>query len=86
MAKIFGDFGLFDFWEPSEYGIKEYVGRPLDDATVRSVERELGFKLPASYVEFMKFQKAGFLVAQITGPRSGRRGHTTISPSREFTS
>ena len=59
MAKVFGDFDMTDFWETSEYALKEYVGRTLDDATVRAVERELGYKLPASYVEFMKVQNGG---------------------------
>jgi len=59
VAKVFGNFDVSEFWEPSEYALKEYVGRPLDDATVRAVEQELGHKLPASYVEFMRFQNGG---------------------------
>jgi len=59
VAKVFGNFDVSEFWEPSEYALKEYVGRPLNDATVRAVERELGHKLPASYVEFMRFQNGG---------------------------
>jgi hypothetical protein len=59
VAKVFGDFEITDFWGPSEYAIKEYVGRPLDDATVRAVEQQLGYKLPASYLELMRFQNGG---------------------------
>ena len=50
---------ITDFWESSEYAINMYVGRPLDDVTVRAVETELGYQLPASYIEFMKFQNGG---------------------------
>ena len=59
VEKVFGDFDITGFWEPSEYALKEYVGRALDDATVHAVEQELGYKLPASYVEFMRFQNGG---------------------------
>jgi len=47
------------FWEPSEYALKEYVGAPLTDESVAAVERELGYKLPASYVGLMRFQNGG---------------------------
>ncbi len=59
MAKVFADFNVLEFWEPSDYALKEYVGAPLTDAVVTAVERELGYKLPASYVEFMRFQNGG---------------------------
>lgn len=48
-----------DFWEPSEYALQQYVGPPLTDKGLASVERELGYKLPASYVELMRFQNGG---------------------------
>jgi len=59
VAKVFADFDLAGFWEPSEYALKEYVGAPLTDAAVAAVERELGYKLPAAYVELMRFQNGG---------------------------
>ena len=59
VANVFRNFDITDFWEPSEYATKEYVGRQLDEATVRAVEQELGYRLPASYVKFMKFQNGG---------------------------
>jgi hypothetical protein len=59
MRKFFADFDIERFWEPSEYALKEYVGAPLTDGIVAAVERELGYKLPASYVELMKFQNGG---------------------------
>jgi len=69
VAKVFGDFDMTDFWAPSEYALEKYVGRPLDDATLRAVEAELGYKLPASYVEFMTFQNGG--IPRRTSHRTG---------------
>lgn len=59
MAKFFLDFSLSEFWEPSEYARERYVGNALTDDAVATVERKLGFKLPASYVELMRFQNGG---------------------------
>ena len=59
MGKIFADFDVEQFWEPSEYAQKEYVGGTLTDEAVAAVENELGYKLPASYVEMMRFQNGG---------------------------
>jgi hypothetical protein len=61
MAKFFADFDVAGFWEPSEYALKAYVGAPLTDEVVAAVERELGYKLPASYVELMRIQNGGIL-------------------------
>lgn len=59
VAKVFGDFDITDFWKPSKWAWEQYVGSPIDDVTIRAVERDLGYKLPASYIEFMKFQNGG---------------------------
>ena len=59
MGKIFADFDVEQFWEPSEYAQKEYVGESLTDEAVSAVESELGYKLPAPYVEMMRFQNGG---------------------------
>src|SRR6185503_21065734 len=56
---FFDDFDLESFWEPSDYALKEYVGAPLTNGVVLSVERDLGYKLPASYLELMRFQNGG---------------------------
>ncbi|MEW6252255.1 MAG: SMI1/KNR4 family protein [Planctomycetota bacterium] len=68
MANIFADLDVKGFWEPCAYALKEYVGAPLTDAVVAAVERELDYKLPAAYVELMRFQNGGI-------PR--RRNHRT---------
>lgn len=59
MSSSFDDFDLTDFWEQSEYASTNYVSEPLTDELIESVEQELGYKLPASYIELMKNQNGG---------------------------
>jgi len=56
--KFFQDVDFSDFWDDSEYS-DEYRSEPLTDELVASVEEELGYKLPASYIEFMKLRNGG---------------------------
>ncbi|MEK3696355.1 Imm51 family immunity protein [Paenibacillus sp. FSL R10-2199] len=48
-----------DFWEDSDYARKEYVSAPPSDELIASVEQELGYKLPSSYIAMMKQQNGG---------------------------
>ena len=59
MASIFADFDRAELWEASEYASTWYVGAPLMAKAVARVERALGYKMPAAYVEFMQFQNGG---------------------------
>lgn len=59
MESVFAGLDVQQFWAPSEYALKEYVGAPLTEEAVAAVERELGYTLPAAYVEFMRFQNGG---------------------------
>ena len=59
MRKVFADFDVEQFWEPSEYALQHYVGASPTDEVVLRVERQLGYKLPAAYVELMRFQNGG---------------------------
>ena len=57
--KIFKDFDFSDFWEDDEYSLKEYVESEPTDEQISLIEKELGFKLPESYLELMKLHNGG---------------------------
>jgi hypothetical protein len=48
-----------DFWEDSEFARKHYVGEPVTDLMIASVEKELGYKLPRAYIELLRTQNGG---------------------------
>jgi hypothetical protein len=53
------ELNMADFWKDSDYARKSYVGSPFSMEEVRSIEEELGYKLPESYIAFMQFQNGG---------------------------
>ncbi len=56
----FAGFDLDSFWEAnSEYIIKDILSQPADDEMIASIEQELGYKLPQSYIALMKTQNGG---------------------------
>ncbi|HMQ20227.1 MAG TPA: SMI1/KNR4 family protein [Sphingopyxis sp.] len=59
MTKIFHDFDLLGFWEDSDWADKEYVEPVPTQEIIQSVEEELGYKLPAAYIELMQSQNGG---------------------------
>jgi len=59
MAIIFKNFDLTGFWEDSDYAREQYVEKMPTVAIIASIEKELGVRLPASYVELMKVQNGG---------------------------
>lgn len=67
----FVDFDLSDFWEESDYATREYVGSAFTDLDVARVEKELGFKLPKSYVALMRIQNGG--IPKHTNHRTSER-------------
>ena len=58
----FEGFDLTGFWDDSLYALKEYVCEPPTDQLIASVEEELGYKLPASYIWLMKRHNGGIPV------------------------
>lgn len=56
---FFKDFNFLSFWDDSEYSLKEYLEEPLTDELILSIEQELGYKLPTSYIELMKLHNGG---------------------------
>lgn len=57
--KTFKDFDFTDFWNDSDYALQEYVEDYPSDDLINSIEQELGYKLPASYIELMKLHNGG---------------------------
>lgn len=55
----FLDMNLTDFWEDSEYARESYQSEPPTDELIGSIEEELGYKLPSSYIQLMKQQNGG---------------------------
>ena len=47
---MFEGFDFTNFWEDSAYALEEYVSKPPSDELIASVELELGYKLPSSYI------------------------------------
>jgi hypothetical protein len=59
VQRIFPDVDLDAFWDDNEYALRVYVGTPPSDALIASVEAELGYRLPASYVALMRAHNGG---------------------------
>ena len=58
----FEGFDFTNFWDDNEYARKEYVSEPPSDELIVSVEEELGYKLPASYIWLMTRHNGGIPV------------------------
>lgn len=56
---IFGAVDLATFWEESEYARETYVSEPFSDDLLNSIQAELGYRLPRSYVALMRRQNGG---------------------------
>lgn len=77
------DFDLSDFWEEeeSEDSDEDYVDLPVTPEEVAQVERELGYKLPAAYVELMESQNGGIPLRtnhRTKEPTSWAKDHVSI--------
>ena len=59
MGNYFEGFDFRNFWEDSDYAKKEYIEAAPSDELIASVEQELGYKLPASYIWLMKQHNGG---------------------------
>lgn len=76
------DFDPTGFWDDSEPAANSYVSAPPTDELIESVEEQLVFKLPASYVNTMKVHNGGvprnraFPAGQAV---TGGKDHITIS-------
>jgi hypothetical protein len=59
---IFRNFDLASFWDDSDYALEDYVEAPFTSEELAAMEQELGYKLPAAYVELMKTHNGGIPV------------------------
>ncbi|MEK3718283.1 Imm51 family immunity protein [Paenibacillus sp. FSL R7-0333] len=81
------DLGAFldycaDFWEDSDYALKSYVSPLPSEELIASVEEELGYKLPASYIAMMKQHNGGVPLNTcfpVNEPTSWSADHVAIS-------
>ncbi len=55
----FEGFDFTNFWDDCDYALKEYVDEPPADELIASIENELGYKLPASYIAMMNVHNGG---------------------------
>ncbi|WP_341716484.1 SMI1/KNR4 family protein [Micromonospora sp. FIMYZ51] len=56
---IFPDRDPDTFWDDNEYALGAYVDVPPSPALIDSVEADLGYRLPASYVALMRSHNGG---------------------------
>ena len=56
---VFGDFDLTNFWDGGDYEKEAYIGKPLGKRMMAKAQRELGCKLPPSYIELLRIQNGG---------------------------
>ncbi|MDN8592851.1 SMI1/KNR4 family protein [Paenibacillus sp. 11B] len=54
-----GSYDPASFWEQSEYALESYVSPPFDEELIQTIEQELGYQLPASYIQLMNTQNGG---------------------------
>lgn len=59
MKQEFEGFDFTNFWDDNYYARKGYIGDAPTDELIADVEKELGYKLPASYIWLMKQHNGG---------------------------
>ena len=47
------------FYDNDDYALTNYVSDPPSNELIHSIETELGYKLPAAYIDLMKIQNGG---------------------------
>lgn len=55
------DVDFEDFWHDTRESERRHVSAAPDYRIIRDVEQELGYKLPASYIELMKLHNGGLV-------------------------
>ena len=55
------DFDWSGFWNDVDYAFESYIGKPVTDKDIKDAETELGYTLPATYIELLKHHNGGVL-------------------------
>lgn len=58
----FENFDFTDFWDDCDYSREEYISEPPADELIAEIEKELGYKLPESYIWLMRRHNGGIPV------------------------
>ena len=53
------DFNWTGFWNDVDYAFESYIGKPVTDKDIKDAESELGYTLPAAYIELLKNHNGG---------------------------
>lgn len=56
---MFDNVDLDDFWDDSDYAVEAYMSEPVTEQMIQEIEKELGYKLPESYIYLMKKHNGG---------------------------
>ena len=67
-----------DFWVPSEFAVRQYMDVPLTPVLLERVQQDLGYKLPAAYVEMARHQAADELAQLRIRTGGGQRGAADV--------
>jgi len=59
---MFEGIDFTNFWNDHEYALEHYVSKPPTDDLISEIEKELGYKLPESYIYLMKQHNGGIPV------------------------
>ena len=63
LKKYFPELDMTQFWDDDELALAEYVDEKPSDTLIASIENELGYKLPDSYIAMMKQLCLGLSIA-----------------------
>ena len=81
-SKPFENFDFSEFWDDCDYARREYVEPRPTDFDVAFVEKQLGYRLPPSYIELCRNQNGGtpkLTAFRLATPTSWAEDHVAIS-------
>lgn len=78
----FNNYDFSSFWDDSIYSYEEYICESPTDTLIEEIEKELGYKLPKSYIWLMKQHNGGIPMNTcfpVKSPTSWAEDHIEIS-------